>query len=581
MKMRSVRWLLWGMFWLTALSFPARSVASPPGQAPADVFAEALGQANLRSGPGVNYPQVGEIVSGTRYRVLARHARVPWLRLDVPNVPTAWVYQDLVKIQGNLANVPAVSDFPPLLTPTIAPSAVPTASPASSPTTARSSSTPQNSPLPPLTASASPTFSGPFVITLGEANIRFGPDIRYPVIAKVPEGTSLRVLELHARFPWVHIAFGHSPTGSGWIYRDVVRLEGDLTDVPVTDTLEFNYPTLTPTPQTITVPLMREGALPVPSGQLAATLGEAMHVYLLQQGFAPYSEQVASVFVLDLQSGDLFTLNDNVAYSGMSLTKIPILVAYFQRFPRPQTWEEAFQIADTMMCSENITTNQLLERLGDGDSLQGAYRVTAFMQSLGLGGTFITREYLTQPDAPPPSGATIMTGADQTLTTPDPYNQVVPRDLGQLLAGIYQCAQDGNGLLVEHYPDDFTPQMCRRMLYAMDANTINVFLEAGVPPQARVIHKHGWIDDTHGDAGIVIGPDGAFVFVAVLHGREWLPFDLSAPTIAELARMTWNALNPTQPLDAIRTGTVPAECDPTAGNVIQTIMQENLPMLGP
>ena len=580
MKTRPIRCLTWIAVLFVAVSFPSRGLASPPTQSDTEVLAEALGQANLRSGPGVNYPQVGEIVAGTRYPVLARHTRVPWLRLAVPGIPVAWVYRDLVNVQGSLSNVPTVSDFPPLVTPTITPNTAPVSTPTSTLPAVRTH-TPSASAATPNAISATPTLAVPIAVTLGEANVRFGPDIRYPVIAKVPEGTVLRVLELHAIFPWVHVAFEQSPTGNGWVYRDVVTLQGDLADVPVTDTLEFIYPTLTPTPQTITVPQMQGEGFSAPSGRLAATLGEEMHAYLLQQGFVPFSEQVASVFVLDLQNGDLFTLNDNVAYSGMSLTKIPILAAYFQRFHRPQTWEEAFQVADTMMCSENITTNQLLERLGDGDSLQGAYRVTAFMQSLGLNGTFITRAYLTQPDAPPPSGTTIVTGADQELTDPDPYNQVVPRELGWLLADIYQCAQNGTGLLVERYPEDFTPQVCRRMLYAMDANTINVFLEAGVPPNARVIHKHGWIDDTHGDAGIVIGPNGAFVFVAVLHGRQWLPFDLSAPTIAELARMTWNTLNPAQPLDAIRSGTVPAECDPTTNGVIQTIMQENLPMLGP
>ena len=457
-----IRWLPWVVL-LALLSFPTHSSANPLPQSGAEVFAEAWGQANLRSGPGVNYPLVGEIVAGTRYRVLARHTRVPWLRLDVPEIPVAWVYQDLVNVQGPLDSVPTVSDFPPLATPTATASATSPPTPAPS-MSAPFSPTPKTTTTSPASSPATPTPNGPLAVTLGEANVRFGPDIRYPVIAKVPSGTALRVLELHARFPWVRVAFEESPTGSGWLYRDVVTLEGNLSEVPVTDALEFAYPTLTPTPQTVTVPQLPGDALPAPAGRLAATLGEAMHAYLLQQGFAPYSEQVASVFVLDLQSGDLFALNDNVAYSGMSLTKIPILAAYFQRFHRPQTWEEAFQVADTMMCSENITTNQLLERLGDGDALQGAYRVTAFMQSLGLNGTFITRAYLTQPDAPPSGGTTIMTGADQTLTSPDPYNQIVPRDLGRLLAGIYQCAQDGTGLLVEHYPTDFTPQVCRRML---------------------------------------------------------------------------------------------------------------------
>ena len=36
---------------------------------------------------------------------------------------------------------------------------------------------------------------------------------------------------------------------------------------------------------------------------------------------------MASVFVMDLATGDNFALNDGVAFSGMSLTKIAILAA--------------------------------------------------------------------------------------------------------------------------------------------------------------------------------------------------------------------------------------------------------------
>ena len=123
-----------------------------------------------------------------------------------------------------------------------------------------------------------------------------------------------------------------------------------------------------------------------------------MHTYLLEQGFAPFSERLASVFVMDLQTGDTFTINDGVAFSGMSLTKIAILAAYFQRLGGPLSADQAFLVADTMMCSENITTNQLLEQIGDGDSLRGAQRVTAFMQGLGLNGTFIMRQYVLSED---------------------------------------------------------------------------------------------------------------------------------------------------------------------------------------
>jgi uncharacterized protein YraI/beta-lactamase class A len=571
------------LVWLALV--PVIDARAPSGQGASgpEVYAEALGQANLRGGPGIDYPVVGQIVAGTRYRVLARHTLVPWLRLDypLPDQGEAWVYADLVTVIGDITLVPAVNDFTPLATAT--PTCTPTASPvASASATASPAVTPDLSATPTAEPpSPARTVSGPVATTLGEANVRFGPDLTYPVITKVPAGMSYPVLELHALVPWIRIALPESPTGSGWIFRDVVEITGDLSQTPVTNAIQFAYPTVTPTPATLVVNGAPWSGAPVAPGQLAATLGEQMNAYLLSQGFAPYSDQMASVFVMDLQTGDNFTLNDDVAYSGMSLTKIPILAAYFQRHRGSLTYDEAYLVANMMMCSENISTNQVLAQLGDGDPLRGAQRVTAFVQSLNLHGTFIMQQYATLPDEVPVNAGTIMTGMDQTSTRPDAYNQITPRDLGWLLASIYQCAQGETGLLTQTYPNDFTVEECRQMLYAMDSNTIGVFLEAGVPPGTRVIHKHGWISDTHGDAGIVIGPKGAYVFVAVLYSQDWLEFDVSSPIIAELSRMTWNSFNPDTPLAAITPGIVPADCDPRGDPVMQALMSANLPMIGP
>ena len=531
-----------------------------------EVFAEAVGQANLRSGPGIDYPIVGEIAAGTRYRVLARHSLVPWLRLDVPAIGgPAWVYMDLVTVTGNLAQVPPVAAFDPVETPAAA--ATPTASaPAPSPTA--------------LAPTATPTAAGPIATTLGEANIRFGPGVEYPAITEAPAGASFRVVELHALVPWVRVALPDSPIATGWIYREIVEITGDLSQTPVTNAIQFGYPTLTPTPQTVVVSGAPWNDAPIAAGELAGTLGKTMHEYLLEQGFAPYTDQFASVFVLDLTTGDTFTLNDGVAYSGMSLTKIPILAAYFQRHDGPLTPDEAFLVADTMMCSENITTNQLLDQIGDGDALRGAQRVTAFMQSLDLRGTFILRPYVIREDEPSIDVGTIITGADQSSARPDRYNQIVPSDLGWLLAGVYQCAANETGLLMERYPNDFDAQECRQILYAMDANAINVFIEAGVPPGTPVLHKHGWIPDTHGDAGIVLGPDAAYVFVAALYGEDWLEFELSSPVIAELSRLAWNALNPSALVEATDIGIVPDVCDPRSDPVMTALLSDSLPMIG-
>lgn len=550
-----------------------------------DVFAEAIIQANLRSGPGLEYEVVGEIAAGTRYRVLAQHAYVPWLQLEYGAVSStssgAWVYQDLVTVTGSLALVPVLSDFPSLVTATTAPTATLTLLPAFSPTPSPAGLDPAASAATDEPPTLMPTVNGPTVTTLGEANIRFGPGVEYAPIIKVPEGATFRILERHAIFPWLHIALPESPSGSGWVYREIVTINGDLSQVPVTSAQSFGFPTLTPTPPTVIVSGPPWDGAPTASGNLATTLGDAMHNYLLEQGFVPYTEQFGSVFMLDLQSGDTFTLYDNVAFSGMSVTKIAILAAYFQRHSGPLSWDDAFLIADTMMCSENITTNHLLESIGDGDGVRGAQRVTAFLQSLNLTRSFLMSPYLLSPDDEPYAVGTIQTGADQSTARPDISNQVLPRELGWLLAGIYQCAQNETGLLMERYPADFNAQECRQMLAALDANEIGVFIEAGAPPTAQVMHKHGWIGDTHGDAGIVIGPERAYVLVVALYGKDWLQFELSSPVIAELSRMAWNTFNPSEPVASINPRTVPDQCDPRQDPVMDALLSQSLPAPGP
>jgi len=554
-----------------ALAGFASAAEARQGTPAPEVFAEAVGTANLREGPGIDYPVVGEIAAGTRYRVLARHTLVPWLRIDWPGrAGPSWVYADLVTVTGDLARVEQVSGFD-------APAAASTTPlPVNQSPTAPAVAAP-GTPTPTLT----PTPLGPTVTTLGEANIRFGPDLSYPVVARVPQGATFRLLEIHSLVPWLRIELPESPTGDGWLYTDIVEITGDTSRVPRSTVQQVNYPTLTPTPQTVVVSSL-PWAGQSPAGQLALSLGQQVHDTLLADGFVPYTDQFGSVFVMDLSTGDTFTVNDNIAFSGMSLTKIAVLAAYFKQQRGLMSANEAFLVADTMMCSENITTNALLELIGEGDALRGAQRVTAFLQGLDLRGTFLMRQFRLREGEPEVGVGTLTTGADQVSARPDRYNQMLPKELGFLLAGIYQCAQDGTGLLTERYPQDFDITKCRKMLYAMDTNEIGGFLEAGVPPDAIVIHKHGWVDDTHGDAGIVIAPDGrAYVAVIALYGRDWLEFEQSAPVIGEISRLVWNGLHPENPVGAVTESVVPLECDPTNHPVIQALMASSLPMIGP
>jgi hypothetical protein len=82
------------------------------------------------------------------------------------------------------------------------------------------------------------------------------------------------------------------------------------------------------------------------------------------------------------------------------------------------------------------------------------------------------------------------------------------------------------------------------MLDWLSMNRIDSFVEAGVPVEARVVHKHGWTGDTHADAALVFSKGGDFVLVTFLYRPGWLEWEESAPLIADIATVTYNYFNP-------------------------------------
>jgi len=107
---------------------------------------------------------------------------------------------------------------------------------------------------------------------------------------------------------------------------------------------------------------------------------------------------------------------------------------------------------------------------------------------------------------------------------------------------IYQCA-DGGGTLIAAYPDELTPDECQAMLDIMSQNHIGALIEAGVPEGTQVAHKHGWVGDSHGDAGIVFTPGGDYVLCVYLYHTDWLEWEVSSPLMARISEATYNYFN--------------------------------------
>jgi SH3-like domain-containing protein len=76
---------------------------TPPGPA----FVEVENEINVRSGPGIDYSEIGKIFPGERYVIIGRHEFYPWIKIEYPSAPgrAGWVYQDIVSITGNTDNV--------------------------------------------------------------------------------------------------------------------------------------------------------------------------------------------------------------------------------------------------------------------------------------------------------------------------------------------------------------------------------------------------------------------------------------------------------------------------------------------
>lgn len=554
------------------------------------VRAEALSnQVNLRAEPGTNFAQVGQIASGTPYVVAGRSQFFPWLLLADENTlePVGWVYETLVRVNGDINRVPfseVVIGVPP--TPTFLPVTAVIPGDATATTPPEQLVAPGAVNTPAALVTPSPTI--PFNVagtTQGQINLRYGPGTNYPRIGVANPGDRFQITAYHTQLPWVQIAYDPSPTGSAWILQSLLDIEGNIFSLQAITTTRFDLPTLTPTPSVIQSSngLQTSG---VPLSAEIVNLGNRLWNQILTFGFDPQTNKFASLFLLDLQTGEALTLGENIAYRGSSVNKISILMSLYASLNNTPDQQLAVDIANTMICSENASTNRLIARIGEGDEWRGAQQITNNLQQLGLTDTFLLAPYTVDPANPPTPPAPIpvpQTDADQTKASAEPYNQVTVQDLGWLLGSIYQCAYENSGpLLTQFAPGTFEPRECRQMLHVMSSNDVDGLLKTGVPAEIRVAHKHGWIADTHSNAGIFFTPGGDYVLTMAFHsqqidatGNRYLAFSETLPVFSEISRTVYNYYNPDNPQRGIREGFIPeaATCNYAGTPLIGDLMQ--------
>lgn len=262
------------------------------------------------------------------------------------------------------------------------------------------------------------------------------------------------------------------------------------------------------------------------------------------QEFEQQTGGVASVFVMDLETGQEVAINADVAMTGMDLLKIPVVMEVYRAADRV-TLTQRQLISETLVTRpDHLSANELLNTVaGENDPYQGAESVTASMWRLGLKNTFITAPYDEELRAGQRIPETPANSAEGLRTAPSPTMQTTAEDIGTLLSMLYYCAHGQGGALLALYPNQLTQSECQEQLDYMAQNSIGSLIEEGVPAEISVAHRHGWINDTHGDAGIVYSPGGDYVIVMILYQPEWLEWTVSSPLLAEISRATYNFFN--------------------------------------
>lgn len=234
-----------------------------------------------------------------------------------------------------------------------------------------------------------------------------------------------------------------------------------------------------------------------------------------------------------------------VAFTAASTMKIPILISTYWRNDLPLSEMMNEWIEFMVVYSENDPADRLMEQI---DPIRGPLLVTNDMQSLGFENTFIGGYFYL--------GAPLLnlyqTPANQRMDVninPDVYNQTTPEEIGELLVMIYQCAEKDRGKLVEESNGSITSEECYQIIEVLGRNQMGALIEAGLPENSIIAHKHGWSQERDGlvhsfsDVGIIYGPENDFVLSVFLFSEQQLLFDVANPLIARISQTIFNAYN--------------------------------------
>jgi beta-lactamase class A len=259
-----------------------------------------------------------------------------------------------------------------------------------------------------------------------------------------------------------------------------------------------------------------------------------------------YLESMDTGETLHFAVQDGTAIDPDVAFTAASTIKIPIMISVLRRLSEPTPDFVIIYLEQMIALSENTPADTLMQTYLD--EVRGPLIVSEDMAALGLENTFLGA-YLYLGAPPLQTFKTPANSRTDINLDPDNLSQTVSSEAGQLLSAIYTCAVDGSGLLTETFPGEITQTECQLMVDALSANQIGVLIEAGVPAEATVAHKHGWATELDGllhsmsDVAIVYTQGGDYVLNIFIYDAVRLDYEEGNRLLARLSQTVYNFFN--------------------------------------
>jgi|GEM_PF-86677 len=311
----------------------------------------------------------------------------------------------------------------------------------------------------------------------------------------------------------------------------------------LTTTEQIQAALLSPDQRVVTLDVRETPALPLDRANLEVFLKQIIQLEKFNGLIEIYQRDLSNGEIMHIALRDNQNVTPDVAYSAASTIKIPIMVSAMRRLEEPLPSQASNWMFQMITESLNPPADGLMKAYMDNDS--GPLMVTSDLRELGYQNTFLAGYF--EPGSP--LLERISTPANQRrdiFLDPDFYNQTVPSEIGDLLWKIYRCANQ-NELL---FDGQVTASECQQMLNYLLENRIHALIEAGLPPEGRAAHKHGWTNDLDGlihtisDSSVVYTPGGDYVLVIFAYTQEQFLYDTANQLFAKLSQSIYNAYNP-------------------------------------